>query len=317
MLYKSGNNLKESVLDFIKNNESITLFSAYIKLHELKEINIDNKLKQIVVRWEIEDLCKSVSDIEIYNYCKENNIALFRNTRLHMKVLWNNNFNIVLGSANITGKGIGEKGNYNYEINGASVIDNSDIQHFYDIIHKSQLVDDNLYLKIKTIIDEINVPEIQYPEVIFENNKNFNFLLSQLPMSFTPNILINSIHLQNEQKLSNDDLKYIAHDIVLYKLHNLDANSDIHEVLKNNFNSHPFIEAFKKFVMNQDRKSIHYGGCVKWLIENTTSVPIPRSWDLKKDQIVNILYNWVCFFDPSFYNDIPLGGHSQILYYKN
>ena len=35
MLYKSGNNLKESVIDFIKHNESITLFSAYIKLNEL------------------------------------------------------------------------------------------------------------------------------------------------------------------------------------------------------------------------------------------------------------------------------------------
>ena len=40
MLYKSGNNLKKGVIDFIYNNESITLFSAYIKLEELKSINI-------------------------------------------------------------------------------------------------------------------------------------------------------------------------------------------------------------------------------------------------------------------------------------
>lgn len=316
MLYRSGTNLKRSLIDFVNINETITLFSAYIKLNELKELNIDNKIQQIVVRWEIEDLCKSVSDIEVYNYCKENNIALFRNTKLHMKVLWNNNFNIVYGSANITGKGFGEKGNYNYELNGFSDIDHTDIQYFYDIIQKSKLVDDNLYNKIKTIVDQIDIPTIKFPEIILEDNKNFNYLLSQLPMTFSPNIVIDSFLQNDNEKSSNKDIKYIVHDMILYNLRDLDPETNIHELLKNNFNSHPFIQDFKKFVIKQDRKSIHYGGCVKWLQENTTSVPIPRSWDLKKDQIVNILYNWVCFFDNTFENDIPLGGHSQILYYR-
>jgi hypothetical protein len=316
MLYKSGNNLKRSLVDFVKENETITLFSAYIKLNELKEINVDNKIKQIVVRWEIEDLCKSVSDIEVYNYCKENNIALFRNTRLHMKILWNNNFNVVYGSANISGKGVGEKGTFNFELNGFSKIDHTDIQYFYDIIQKSNLVDDNLYIKIKTLVDQISIPQIQFPEIILEDNKNFNFLLSQLPMTYSPNIVIDSFLLQNDAKSSNPDIKYIVHDMILYNLYDLEPDTNIYNLLKNNFNTHPFIQEFKKYIINQDRKSIHYGGCIKWLQENTTSVPIPRSWDLKKDQIVNILYNWVCFFDSNFENNVPLGGHSQILYYR-
>lgn len=316
MLYKSGNNLKESVIDFIKYNESITLFSAYIKLNELKEINVDHKIKQIIVRWEIEDLCKSVSDIEVYNYCKENNITLFRNTRLHMKVLWNNKSNVVLGSANITGKGVGEKGNYNYEINAAAEIDYTDIQYFYNVINKSQFIDANLYSKIKKAVDEIKLPKIDFPEIFVEDNKNFNFLLSQLPMSFSPKSVMDNYFTIKTENLSSDDINYIMHDIILYNINSLSENLDIYEILKYNFNSHPFILEFKRFVMNQDRKSIHYGGCVKWLQENTTTVPIPRSWDLKKDQIVNILYNWVCFFDSNFENDVPLGGHSQILYYR-
>ncbi len=317
MLYKSGDNLKKSVLDFIHTNDSITLFSAYIKLDELKEINIDNKIKQIIVRWEVEDLYKCVSDIEVYEYCKENNIALFRNTRLHMKVLWNNNYNVIYGSANISGKGVGEKGNYNYEINGSSKIVSTDIQYFYYIIQNSQLIDDIIYSKIKTLIGEIFVPKIHFPEISLENNINFNFLLSQLPMTFSPKLVIDSFFQKNNENLSSDEIKYIAHDIILYNLQNLDNNEDIQELLKNNFNSHPFILEFKKFVMNQKRKSIHYGGCVKWLQEHTTSVPIPRSWDLKKDQIINILYNWVCYFDTNFDNDVPEGGHSQILYYRD
>jgi hypothetical protein len=316
MLYKSGYNLKDSVIEFIKNNESITLFSAYIKLSELKEINFDHKIKQIIVRWEIEDLCKSVSDIEVYNYCLENNITMYRNTRLHMKVLWNNNSKVVHGSANITGKGVGEKGNFNYEINGAAEIDYTDIQYFYNIINKSQFVDDNLYGKIKKVLNEIELQQIDFPEILVEDNKKFNFLLSQLPMTLTPKLVIdNSLSIKTEN-LSNDDIKYIMHDLVLYNINNFSQISEIQDKLKNNFNSHPFILEFKKFVINQEKKSIHYGGCVKWIQENTTSVPIPRSWDLKKDQIVNILYNWVCFFDSNFVNDVPFGGHSQILYYR-
>ena len=316
MLHKSGFNLKSSVINFVNENETITLFSAYIKLKELKEINIDNKIKQIITRWEIEDLCKSVSDIEVYSYCKENNITLFRNTRLHMKVLWNNNSNIIHGSANITGKGIGEIGNYNYEINGASEIDYTDIEYFYSIINKSNFVDDDLYSKIKKAVEEVIVPIAEYPEVIVDNNVSFNFLLSQLPMSISPKIVLDNIFKLRESIISKDEIKYIMHDLILYNMSNIDNKLDIHELLKNNFNSHPFILEFKNFVKNQFRKSIHYGGCVKWIQENTTTVPIPRSWDLKRDQIVNILYNWVCFFDSNFENDVPKGGHSQILYFK-
>ena len=62
MLHKSGSNLEKGTIDFINNNETITLFSAYIKLEELKRINLANKIKQIIVRWEVEDLCKGVPD---------------------------------------------------------------------------------------------------------------------------------------------------------------------------------------------------------------------------------------------------------------
>jgi hypothetical protein len=35
-----------------------------------------------------------------------------------MKVFWNNQDSIVFGSANVTGRGLGEKNNCNYELNG-------------------------------------------------------------------------------------------------------------------------------------------------------------------------------------------------------
>ena len=39
MLYKSGDNLEDGAIAFIEDNESNTLFSAYLKLDALKRIN--------------------------------------------------------------------------------------------------------------------------------------------------------------------------------------------------------------------------------------------------------------------------------------
>ena len=91
MLFKSGVNLVSGVINFMIDNNSITLFSAYIKLNQLVELNTNKTINRIVIRWEIEDILKGVSDFEeLYDYCKKNNIALFRNTRIHLKVIWNN-----------------------------------------------------------------------------------------------------------------------------------------------------------------------------------------------------------------------------------
>ena len=116
MLFKSGINLEKETINFINESNDITLFSAYLKTEELKKINTSKKIKRIIVRWDIQDLHLGVSDIDLYDYCNLNNITLYRNTRLHCKVFWNNQRDIVFGSANVTNKGLGELGRYNFEL---------------------------------------------------------------------------------------------------------------------------------------------------------------------------------------------------------
>ena len=38
------------------------------------------------------------------------------------------------------------------------------------------------------------------------------------------------------------------------------------------------------------------------------------SWEIKKEQIVNNLYEWICFFDSDYKWDVP-GAHSQVIKY--
>lgn len=313
MLHKSGYNLEEGAIDFISNNESITLFSAYIKLDELKKINVTNNIKQIIVRWEIEDLCKGVSDIELYHYCLDNGIALYRNTRLHMKALWNNQDSVLFGSANITGRGLGEKKNYNYELNGIKEsIGITDIIYFNHVISSSEYVSSDLYNQLNEIVKNTILPVITFPEIPTVKKEIDYFLLSQLPMSKSPDDLYEVAF--HSEDFDTKELGFAAHDIALFGIDAFQEYSLFKIELKEKFNSHPFIIALKEHIKSEPSQSLRYGSVVNWIKNNTTTVPTPRSWELKQDQIVNILYTWICEFDEKYTCDTP--NHSQVIFYN-
>ncbi|MFD2891188.1 hypothetical protein ACFS5J_04080 [Flavobacterium chuncheonense] len=301
-------------MDFINDSESITLFSAYIKLQELKAINHLERIKQIVVRWEIEDLCKGVSDLELYKYCLDNNIALYRNTRLHMKAFWNNEDKVLFGSANVTGKGVGEAANCNFELNGlAEGIKIEDLYYLNKVIASSEYVDNELYGKIKEVVDKTVQPIIEFPELTTKKGTVDHFLMSQLPMCKSPDDLYDIARKDDEYDTFEQNCA--AHDLAIYNINPLIEYPLFKEELKAKFNSHPFILALKEYIKAQEFSSLRYGGVVDWIQINTTTVPTPQRWEIKKEEIVNNLYNWICEFDSNFTWDVP-GARSQVIFYK-
>lgn len=315
MLFRSGDNLESGAINYINGANQVTLFSAYIKLAQLEKLNESKKINQIVVRWEIEDLVKGVSDFEdLYEYCTNNNIALFRNTRIHLKVIWNNENSVMYGSANITGRGIGEKGdNYNYELAGiANPISFDDISYLNFIIQESELVTDGLFFEIKTIVDNIELPAIEFPELTTKKKKEDEFLISQLPMTSSPRLLFEI--LQNSNNFSLDDQLKASHDKALYNIIIQDGIDPSILKLKTSFNSKAIIEKLKLDIKAQATQSLRYGGVVEWIQENTTSVPTPMSREIKKEQLVNNLFEWICKFDENFSWNTP--NHTQVIYYN-
>jgi hypothetical protein len=313
MLYKSGVNLLSRTTDFFINEELVILFSAYIKTDIIRQLNSNHNIKQIIVRWEIEDLVKEVSDLDLYLYCRENNIQLFRNTRIHLKAAWNFDSKIIFGSANYTNRGVGESNSYNYELCGTNeTISFIDKIYLNNIIKSSSIVDDNYYHQLKKIVDSVEKTKIVYPE--FEENiiETNSFLLSELPMSLSPDDLYDvAIHSEDYKSLEHN---CAAHDIALYQIDIFQEYPTFKIQLKDKFNSHPFIIALKNHIMEQESKSIRYGGVVEWIQKTTTTVPTPRSWEIKREQIVNILYTWICEFDENFTWNVP-GSRSEVIYY--
>jgi hypothetical protein len=316
VLFKSGHNLDRSVKGFIDGNDQITIFSAYIKLDQLEAYNFKGNIYRIVVRWEIEDLVKGVSDFEdLYEYCKENNIALFRNTRIHLKAIWNNENSVLFGSANVTGKGMGEKGaNFNYELAGiANPISFDDFSYLNLIIQVSELVNDKLFVQLKNIVDEIELPKIDIPVFPTKKSMEDEFLLSQLPMTTSPSVFLEI--LADPYTFCLEDQLKAAHDKALYEVNIKGSTTEMYSHLKEKFNSMAIIRKLKIDIMESPRNSMGYGQVVRWIQENTTSVPTPMSWEIKKEQFVNNLYEWICFFDDRFSWETP--NHSQVIIFNS
>ena len=310
-MHKSKYNLTTSVVSYLKGNDEITLFSAYIRTEQLRKINEAKNIKQIIVRWEVSDICFGASDLELYDYCRDNNIKLFRNTKIHLKAFWNNKRSVLFGSANVTKNGIGEGGNL--ELNGIQEdILHSDIRYFNEIIASSTYITEELYNEIKGKVDEHKDKVVRIPDLPNKKAEADFFLLSQLPMSLNVSDLYNTS--VNSDFLSDEDLNCLIHDIVLYKASTNLSEENFYSDLKNNFNSHPFIIELKEVIKSDTRQSLSYGGVVRWIQNNTTTVPTPRSWELKEEQIVNILYEWICYFDDDYYWERP--NYSQVIFYK-
>ena len=313
MLFRSAENLEEGAISFMRNNDEVIVFSAYLKLAALKRINEKKNIKQIVVRWELKDLCLGVSDIELYSYCLEHNITLYRNTRIHLKAFWNNKQCVFFGSANITGRGIGENGDFNYELNGVlNSITYADVAYFNKIISTSEYVTFTLYNQLKKMVDQTELPVLKFPELKTTKRTEDYFLISNLPMTETVEDFFKGYKSPHEIK--NKDINYITHDLVLYDVPlNLNEN-EFYDYLQNQFNNHPFIRKLKKHIAESPRKSLGYGSVVRWIQENTTTVPTPRSWEIKQKIIVNILYDWICTFDKNYSWSTP--NHSQVIFYN-
>jgi len=318
MLYKSGENLFSGALEFISNSEEISVFSAYIRTEQLKELNQENKINRIVVRWEIRDLHQGASDLDLYQYCKDNKIALYRNTRIHLKCLRNNRDEVFLGSANVTGRGIGERANmFNFELNSLNeTTDFSDVLYLDKIVSKSEYVTEELFQEIKRKVESLEdfrkqEEEYQKVDIKTERKQSDYFLMRELPMFRD----VSSLHeaANNLENLDELSKKCISHDLATYDVDPRESKEEFYTKLKEVFNQHPFIIGLKVEVRNNSR-GFGYGNIVEWIKRNTTTVPTPISWELKKKQVVNILFEWLCFFDSDYVVERP--NYREVLFHR-
>ena len=117
-----------------------------------------------------------------FDYCRKHDIELYRNTRLHLKVIWDLGSSAFLGSANISRRGIESKSNdFNWELNKvANNLSIEDQQYLQSRLLESEIITVERMLALKAHKNAIAYQEPIIPEIEFPNMTDDHFLITQL-----------------------------------------------------------------------------------------------------------------------------------------
>jgi len=283
-MLRSKENLYSETIHFIEDAKDLIILAPYIKHDPLEELLRHTNAKSIciVTSWKPRDVKFGSSDLSVYELCKSNDIKLYINNNIHLKVITKNNISsCIVSSANISDRGLGINQIFNYEM-GAIISNPTDKDIIYlDKIMNDEnafVVNDDYYEKIKKESEAIEVNK-NMPES-FSTDPNLgekDFLINSLPMSDSVEELM-SYYFNKESLGDSISIRSAEHDIQLYKLKDVHDKEQFIKVLKENFLNHPFVVEFLEF--NGEGK--RFGELTAWIHNRCIDVPTPRRSDIKE-----------------------------------
>ena len=174
------------------------------------------------------------------------------------------------------------------------------------IVQESDLVDEVYFDQLRKKIEElISVHRVipRIPEVVLERDLSRAFLLSSLPMSTDPEQLWQVYSNMADATDAKVVVDCALHDIVTYGLPlGLDRVA-FEAALRLAFNAHPFIVALKNAIADKPNSYMGFTDLSIWLAKNTSTVPTPKRWDIRDQNHVGILHNWISAFDQDFHSE--------------
>ena len=230
----------EVELLMLQTKESVTIFSGFIKssaVHWLKD-NLDSSVEvNIIGRLSASDLIKGASDLEIYNICKQLgwNVGILNN--LHSKVFIFDNEHLMLGSANLTMRGLSLEGYGNIELGTKLAPSEDDLKRIQTMQEDVIWIDDELYTAMQSELNSFDKEEDQHDSFKWSNN-----LLDKL-QPLDPNIWVQDLFHTHpldfvesiedwmselEDSFGEEDQNFDSADFAYKKpLHNQDIINDV------------------------------------------------------------------------------------------
>jgi|SaaInlStandDraft_6_1057023.scaffolds.fasta_scaffold48517_2 hypothetical protein len=280
--------------NFIKDIKyELIIVCPYIKLRTLKRIldNLSPQIKVLVVaRWNIQDLIAGSSDLEVYSYLKNKGHRLYIHQDIHLKVILKDKLKIILGSANITERGLGFLDKSNIEAVSIDTVDEDDLKKINQILHESIAVNKELYKEIKKIVSDNkeekeliakrSVKFIKINKEIYKN-KQRNILVKDFPSYFSPKELVEDFNNQR-------NLEKIKHDLSILDINNFNLPDklkikNLEEAFRNS-NCHLWQEE------NLFSNRISFGKYSQLLHNSLMDSPKPYRKNVKI--LVKNMFNW-------------------------
>lgn len=174
----SNEDFQELVADFSKEaTVSVTIFSAFIKLNAIQwlsnHINADTKVK-IIARWRPEDLAFKVSDLGVYEFCKSNGWQFGIDSSLHSKAFIFDSSRVLLGSANLTDRGLSLSKDGNLEMGAVVEPTIADIERLKTLESRVFWMNDDVFNDINNEIDNLELERPKSPSWSSALNKRLS-----------------------------------------------------------------------------------------------------------------------------------------------
>ena len=151
----STHEVKQKIIDEVSRAaDNLQIISAFCKLPAIRFIdeNISHpiKNKKLMVRFLLSDIMHGATDFELFDYCKANGWQMYVRFDLHAKTYIFDRKRCILGSANLTSKGLGLSLHGNYELSSFAEVDDSDLKKIDTLFENAILMTDELYIAMKS-----------------------------------------------------------------------------------------------------------------------------------------------------------------------
>ena len=276
MLLFSGQ-IKKSISHELANTfKSVQVISAFCKKEAILffEAQIKNNIsdKVLMVRFTYEDIVSGASDLSVYEICKKNNWKMYIRFDLHAKTYIFDSLRCIVGSANLTSRGIALQDKFNIEISSTAVLSEEDKDKVNQLFNDAILMTDDLHDKMtKEILscDKSTSTTNNWSDDIlslFTPSKIVLFT-DDLPGCFSPND-------------SNASLDFI----------NMHKKSDMGTMQKSFRSSKAFAWLYKT-LLSKKNKVMYFGEMTEKLHNSFINDPAPYRKEVK--QLLSNLLNWV------------------------
>lgn len=243
--------------------------------------------KELHVRWCVEDLLCGISDLGVYEVCKEYGFAMFMQPALHAKFLITDRKHVLLGSANMTGRGFGFHSQSNVEAGMVTDPAAAEIRTLEGIMAQSILITPDLFDRIRTFVERNRRPSVaekDFPSDITSvlNDRLTGLWVRDLPLHFYPPSKGGDLNSVWDLELERD---FVDSKCLRWLDSLLKASDD----------------------------GVYFGELTSSLHDALLEDPTPYRTEVKK--LVANLFNWCQTLLPDRYgSDTP--NHSQRLYLK-
>jgi hypothetical protein len=305
-----------TILEYVNSintvDDTLFIFVPYIQTKILSKLLQEVSSKIVVVTtWRPEDLISGSSELSLYHYCKERGIALYINNKIHLKIYSVALNDIVLTTANLSQRALLDVADANLECAiHMNNLTNEDRLFFAQIQNNAIHVNERVYEIFSSWYDKQvkreRITDTLQP--IIEKWDTRDFLISALPMTKDPDILIKSYYRINQGLIANENQETrdcIFHDLANYNIKFGLDEDQFRAKLTESFFQHPFIRKIDEFISSES----YFGRIKEWIQNNCKDVPVPSRRELTGN--VQVLFRWFEELGGGKYVvDIP-GSYSQ------